>query len=449
MTKPSHPSSPGTSTQLDKATVDNATTPISATIENTWHTHTELVHAGRDPDAQHGIVNPPIYHASTVTFPTMAALETAASQPMQGVYYGRYGTPTTFAFEAAVAKLDGGYARAISTSSGLAAITTTLLSYLSAGDHLLMVDSVYEPTRKFCDQTLANLGIETSYFSPHAGADIAALIRPNTRLVFLESPGSLTFEVQDIPTVTTVAKAHNLIVAIDNTWATPLFFKPFAHGIDISIQAATKYIVGHADAMLGVITTAHQEHFTHIKKMAVKLGQCAGPEACWLGLRGLRTLAARLERHQRSALLVANWLQLQPQVEQVLYPALPSDPNHTLWQRDFSGASGLLGVILKPGYNNLADMLDPMELFAMGFSWGGYESLILPANIQRSLQTWPADGRTLRLHIGLENPHDLIRDIAYGLQRLQPREPEALTPQQPPQQPSMQPAYAVTTSSNS
>lgn len=391
-----------------------------ATKKTTPHSATQLVHSGRDPKAQHGIVNPPIYHASTVTFPTVSALNAATKKPLDDVYYGRYGTPTTFAFEEAVAALDGGYERAVATSSGLAAITTALLAYATAGDHILMVDTVYHPTRKFCDETLANLGIETTYYNPSCSASIQTHFKSNTRLVFLESPGSLTFELQDIRAISQLAAEHDVIVMLDNTWATGLYFQPFEHGVDINIQAATKYIVGHADAMLGIVTTRTEAQFKRIKKTAVKLGNCPAPEACWLGLRGLRSLSARLEQHQTNALLVAKWLQNQPEVERVLYPALPDDPFHALWQRDYAGATGLFGVILNSRTTRagIAAMLDHMDYFAMGFSWGGYESLILPADIHRTVTPWPAADRTLRLHIGLEHPDDLIQDLAAGLRRL-------------------------------
>lgn len=384
---------------------------------------TQLTHVGRAPDQQHGMVNPPIYHASTVTFPTVAALESATQNPTEGVYYGRFGTPTTFAFEEAVAAIEpGAYERSVATSSGLAAITISLLAFLEAGDHLLMVDSVYGPTRKFCDRTLKKLGIETTYYDPNIGANILDEFRPNTRVVFCESPGSLSFEIQDIPTIANIAVEQGAMVILDNTWATPLYFPALEYGVDICIHAATKYLVGHADAMLGVITMRTAAQYKFIKNMAIQLGNCPAPEACWLGLRGLRTLAVRLERHQHNAMIVANWLKLQPQVEQVIYPALEEDAGHELWQRDFNGASGLFAVILTPEYADnladMADMLDNLKLFAMGFSWGGYESLILPADIHRTINLWPAEGRTLRLHIGLEDPQDLVRDLAQGLQRL-------------------------------
>ncbi len=380
---------------------------------------TTLVHAGSHPDQQFGAVNPPVYHVSTVTFPTVAALEQATERRFDSrLYYGRYGTPTTFALEEAVAELEGGV-RSVATSSGLAAVCATLCAFLKAGDHLLMVDTVYGPTRKFCDSVLRNFGVETTYYDPAIGAGIAGLIRPNTRLVFLESPGSLTFEIQDVPAIADAAHAAGAVVAMDNTWGTPLYFKPFRHGVDISVQAATKYIVGHADAMLGMVTTAREDHWNRVKNTVVAFGYSAGADECYLGLRGLRTLAVRLERHQRTGLALAEWLAGRPEVVQVLHPALPSDPGHALWRRDFTGACGLFGLILKPVEKHaVAAMLDGMTLFAMGYSWGGYESLILPAEIHRTATAWNPPGPVLRLHAGLEAVEDLKADLDAGLARL-------------------------------
>lgn len=382
---------------------------------------TRLVHDGRHPEQQFGAVNPPVYHVSTVTFPTVAALEQATRNRLENrLYYGRYGTPTSFALEEAVAGLEGG-AKCVATSSGLAAICATLCAFLKSGDHLLMVDSVYAPTRKFCDGVLANFGVETTYYDPLIGSGIAGLIRPNTRVVFVESPGSLTFEVQDIPAIAAAAHAKGAVVVMDNTWGTPLFFKPFAHGVDVSVQAATKYIVGHADAMLGTVTAASDELWTAVKNTVLAFGYSAGSQECYLGLRGLRTLSVRLERHQRNALELAQWLAAHPEVTRVLHPALPSDPGHALWRRDFLGACGLFGVELRPaGKPAVAAMLDGLKLFGMGYSWGGYESLILPTDdgIHRTATRWQASGPMLRLHVGLEAVEDLKADLAAGLERL-------------------------------
>jgi len=382
---------------------------------------TLITHAGNRPREHRGIINPPVYHASTVLFPTVAALEESVrhlNEPGR-VHYGRYGTPTTFAFEEAVAQLEGG-AQAVALPSGLAAITVALTSFLKTGDHLLMVDTVYSPARRFCTGPLVRFGVDTTFYDPRIGAGIADLIRPNTRIVYLESPGSLTFEVQDVRAIAAVARASGALVVLDNTWATPLFFKPFEHGVDISIHAATKYIVGHSDAMLGVVIT-NDALFPTIKSTAHAFGHAAAPDDCYLGLRGLRTLGVRMRRHQETGLILARWLRERPEVARVLHPALPEDPGHALWKRDFTGASGLFGVVLKPVTKTaLAAMLDGLELFGMGFSWGGYESLILPVRPEttRTATKWEEPGPTLRIHAGLEDPEDLIADLARGFDRL-------------------------------
>lgn len=381
---------------------------------------TRLVHAGRHPEQQFGVVNPPVYHVSTVTFPTVAALEAASKTPYDGVYYGRYGTPTSFALEEVVAELEGG-SRAIATSSGLAAICGTLLAVTQAGDHILVVDSAYFPTRKFCDGVLKRYGVETTYYDPAVGAGIAGLMRPNTRLVFLESPGSLTFEIQDIPAIAEAAHRAGALVALDNTWGTPLFLKPFDLGVDISIHAATKYMVGHADAMLGTVCTRDEALWKRLKETIAVFGYSAGADECYLGLRGLRSLSARLERHQRTALALAEWLEGRPEVAQVLHPALPSHPGHAVWRRDYTGACGLFGVVLRPADKPRVDaMLDGMRLFAMGFSWGGFESLILDVSrhVVRTATAWAPPGPLLRLHAGLEDVDDLKADLDAGFRRL-------------------------------
>jgi cystathionine beta-lyase len=378
---------------------------------------TVLVHAGRDPFANHGVVNPPVYHASTIVFPTLADLEAADRTPFEGTRYGRRGTPTTFALEEAVAALEGGY-RSIAVPSGLSAITTTLLAFLKQGDHLLMVDTVYAPTRRFCDRVLSGFGIEVTYYDPLA--DIQPLIRPNTKVVFAESPGSLTYEVQDISAVAATARAAGAVSVIDNTWSAGLLFKPLDYGVDVSIQAATKYIVGHSDVMLGVITTS-EDAFLRVKRASALLGVAVGPDDCYLALRGLRTLAPRLARHQATALKVAEWLQGRPEVKAVLYPALPGFPGHELWKRDFTGANGLVSLVLHEAPRPaLAAMLDNLALFAMGYSWGGFESLIIPFDPKqsRTASRWTETGPCLRLHCGLEDPDDLICDLDMGFARL-------------------------------
>lgn len=376
---------------------------------------TRLVHAGREPARQHGFVNTPIYRGSTVLFPSVAALEAND----QDFTYGRVGTPTVKALEEAIAELEGGH-RTLLTPSGLSAIATALLAFVAAGDEVLVVDSIYRPARRFCDNVLKRLGVTICYYDPLIGAGIERLITKKTKVVFTESPGSQTFEVQDIPAIAKAAHAAGAVVILDNTWATPLYFKSFAHGADVSIQAATKYIVGHADAMLGAITTT-EETAPAVAKTHEDLGLCPGPEDVYLGLRGLRSLGVRLERHQKSGLELARWLAERPEVARVLHPALPSHPSHALWKRDFTGASGLFSIVLKPvSHARLAAMLDGLELFGMGYSWGGFESLVIPFDCAsyRTATAWEPGGHALRFHIGLEDLADLKADLAAGFARL-------------------------------
>ncbi|MFN3075591.1 MAG: cystathionine beta-lyase [Alphaproteobacteria bacterium] len=380
---------------------------------------TLIVHTGRHPEDYHGVVNPPVYRCSTVLYPTAQALEASDKTRFDRVTYGRYGTPTTFALEEAVAALEGGY-RSIATSSGLGAIAGTLGALVKAGDHLLVADSVYYPTRRFCNAVLRGFGVETTYYDPLIGEGIAGLIRPEMRAVVVESPGSLSFEIQDIPAIAAVAHEKGVVVVMDNTWGTPLFFKPFEKGVDVSLQAATKYIVGHSDAMLGVITTT-APLFERIKTNVANFGYSVGSEEAWLGLRGVRTLGVRLRQHQESGLLIANWLARRPEVARVLHPALPDDPGHALWRRDFLGACGLFGLCLKPVPGAAVEaFLNALRLFAMGYSWGGYESLIIPTtgHITRTATNWNPPGPTLRLHVGLEDPGDLIADLDQAFQQM-------------------------------
>jgi cystathionine beta-lyase len=382
---------------------------------------TLLAHLGRHPGAQNGAVNPPVYHASTILSANMAEWEAKRnpSTRFDIVRYGLLGTPTTFALEEAVAGIEGGY-RAMLMSSGLAAITAPLQACLKCGDHLLMVDSCYGPARNFCEKVLTRGGVETTYYDPLIGGDIARLMRPNTRVVYIESPGSLTFEVQDVPAIAAATHEAGAKVLMDNTWASPYLFRSFEHGVDVSIHAATKYIVGHSDVILGAVIT-NEEMYLPVRTMAADLGHCAGPDDAYFALRGLRTLSVRLERHEKNALAVARWLQTRPEVSRVLYPALPEDPGHELWKRDFLGASGLFGVVLKPAAKSAVyAMIDALDLFGIGSSWGGYESLILPTNPVRgrTATRWEAEGPTLRLHIGLEDPQDLIEDLDRGFHQL-------------------------------
>jgi cystathionine beta-lyase len=380
---------------------------------------TLLVHRGRKPKENFGIVNPPVYHASTVTFPTLEEFQAKPKRAFDGVLYGRTGTPTTFALESAVNALYGGH-ETIAVSSGLAAISVTMMALLEAGDHALVADNVYAPTRlRTSDTLLKRSGVDVTYFDPQQ--PIAEHLKPETKVVFIESPGSMTFEMIDVGAVAAEAKAAGALVVMDNTWATALLFQPFNHGVDVIVEAATKYIGGHTDIMLGVITVSTEEQFQRIKYTANAMGNCPGPDDCYLGLRGLRTLSVRLERHQKNAIKVAEWLQSRPEVDRVLYPALKDDPGHDLWKRDFSGASGLFSIILNDvSRDAVAAMLDGMELFGIGVSWGGYESLMIP-NVMANVRTateWSAAGPSLRLHIGLEDPDDLIEDLEKGFARL-------------------------------
>ena len=381
---------------------------------------TTAAHAGFDPASHQGTVNPPVYHTSTVIFPTVEALERGEKHPYEGMRYGRIGTPTSQAFEDAVATLEGGHA-AVVTSSGLAACSTALLAWLKAGDHLLMADCVYGPTRNFARRMLANLGIDVEFFDPGIGGGIEALFRPSTRVVYLESPGSWSFEIQDVPAIAERAKARGIATMIDNTWATPVLFKPLTHGVDLSIEAATKYIAGHSDAMLGVTTAADQDSYHQLKTTQYLLGQTAGPDDVFYGLRGLRTLPLRLERHGANGMALAEWLAGRPEVLRVLHPALPGDPNHALWKRDFSGCSGLFGFWLKPASREaVTAMMEGLSLFKMGWSWGGFESLIVPGFHlpTRSARPWTEDGVLIRIHAGLEDIADLKADLADGFRRL-------------------------------
>jgi cystathionine beta-lyase len=377
---------------------------------------TKLVHSGRDPHACFGFVNPPVYRGSTVLFPTMEKL-IKRDQPYA---YGRTSTPTVKALEEAIAAVEGPDTTTALTGSGYQAISTAILAFVEAGDHILVADTVYNPTRAFCDRMLAKLGVETTYYDPVIGAGIDALVRPSTRLIFMESPGSQTFELQDIAAIAKVAEKHDLWLLLDNTWATPLYFRSFEHGVDVSIQAATKYIVGHADAMLGAITST-AEAAPHVARAKDLLGVCPGSEETYLGMRGLRTLATRLAQHQRSGIEMAQWLEARPEVARVLHPALPSHPQHEIWKRDFLGSSGLFSIILKScSKDAVAAMLDGLKLFGMGFSWGGYESLVIPfdPSSYRTATKWKAEGQALRLHIGLEDVEDLKADLAAGFERL-------------------------------
>jgi cystathionine beta-lyase len=372
---------------------------------------TLAVSLGRKSDEHHGVVNTPVYRASTILYPDYASLSGKSPE----YTYGRRGTPTTRSFEDAISALEGA-ARTVTVPSGLNAIATAIQSVCHAGDHLLVADNAYGPTRTFSDQTLKRFGVAVDYYAP--GADIAPLLKPNTRAVFCESPGSLTFEMQDIPALAKAAHAHGASVLMDNTWATPIFFQPLQHGVDLSIQAATKYVGGHADVMLGYVS-ANDSHADRLTQTHGNMGLYASGDDCFLGLRGLRTLPVRLARHQQTGLALARWLAARPEVARVLHPALETDPGHALWKRDFSGACGLFGVVLNPvPQSAVAAMVDGLEHFGLGWSWGGFESLLIPAHITRTARTFAAEGPVLRIHAGLEDVDDLLADLEQGLARL-------------------------------
>jgi cysteine-S-conjugate beta-lyase len=374
---------------------------------------TVLVTAGRDTVAQKGFVNPPVVRGSTVLYPNADALHAHRGE----FQYGRHGTPTTKALQEALMALEGPSCAGVGlVPSGLSAISTALLSVLKAGDHLLVCDNAYRPTRNFCNGMLTRYGIETTFFDPLIGAGIAALIKPNTRVVMVEAPGSQSFEMPDIPAIAGVAHAHGALVIDDNTWATPLYHRSLDQGVDISLQAATKYIGGHSDIMFGTIS-ANEKAWPLVSEGIRLLGVCAGPDDVFLALRGLRTLAVRLAHHQNSGLEMARWLVARPEVLKVLHPGLESHPGHAIWKRDFTGASGLFSIVLKPASQKAVDaLLDTVKLFGMGYSWGGFESLVIPFDCAtyRSATPWAPGGPTLRLHIGLEGVDDLKADLARG-----------------------------------
>ncbi|MFV3077725.1 cystathionine beta-lyase [Niveispirillum fermenti] len=381
---------------------------------------TRLIHAGRAPDRFGGAVNIPPFRASTILFPTLAELDNYDPK-MRAVRYGRTGNPSSHAFEEAMAELEQGHG-AVSFGSGVQAITTSLLAFTRQGDHVLIADTAYAPTRSFANGILARAGIVVEYFDPCIGDGIRNLLRPRTRVVFLESPGSLSFEVQDVPAITrTVAAADpEIIVMIDNTWAAGLLFRPLLHGVHVSIQSATKYVAGHSDASLGAAICARPDHWLRLKKAAVELGACAGPDDLFLGLRGLRSLPTRMRQHQETGLVLGRWLAQRPEVTRMRHPALPGCPGHEYWKRDFTGACGLFAFEIAPVPRPaLAAMVDGMRHFGMGYSWGGFESLILPStpNSIRTAVPWDG-GELIRLHAGLEDPEDLIRDLEAGFDRL-------------------------------
>ncbi len=379
---------------------------------------TKIVNAGRDKKWTGKSVTVPVYHSSTIIHDTVADLKWAIKNIKNKVmYYGRRGTPTHFAFREAVAELEGGH-DCLVYPCGLAAINAALMSFLSSGDHLLMVDTVYGPTRALCNTVLKRMGIETTYYDPLTGANIIELIQPNTKVIFTESPGSVTMEVQDIPAISKAAHQHDVVVMIDNTWGNLICFNPFEHGVDISIQAATKYIVGHSDAMLGTITT-NEKNWLQLYDNSYYMGYTAAPDDINLAMRGIRTINTRVKQHEESALKVARWLREQDIVELVLHPAFSDCPGHEIWKRDFNGSCGLFSFTFKEGHDDaITAFLDNLELFKMGFSWGGFESLAMSfynLKKERFGNQWNNYGPLVRLHVGLEDPDDLINDLTVGL----------------------------------
>ena len=378
---------------------------------------TRVVNAGRDPFSYYGFVNPPVYHASTVLYPSAEDFVAHRAR----YQYGRRGTPTTEALEFALQELEGPSCAGVSlVPSGLAAISAALLSVVKAGDHILVSDSAYGPTRMFCDQVLTRFGVTTTYYDPLLAAAIADLMRENTRVVFVEAPGSLSFEMQDVPAIAAAAHAKGAIVLMDNTWASPLYFRALDFGVDLAIHAGTKYLGGHADVSIGTVA-ANQGTVERLKNFVRLNGLCVGPDDVYLTLRGIRTLAVRLERHYRSGVAVARWLEQRPEVLRLLHPALPSHPGHHIWKRDFTGACGLFSVVFKPvPQRAVYAFLDELELFGIGASWGGYESLAIPFDCTsvRTATRWEPGGPTVRFHIGLEAVEDLIADLERGFAAL-------------------------------
>ncbi|MCX5493662.1 cystathionine beta-lyase [Kaistia dalseonensis] len=374
---------------------------------------TRLVRTGRDPALTGPFVNPPVVHASTVLFPNVDMMAPGA----QKYAYGRRGTPTSDGLETAISELENAEGTVL-CPSGLSAVSTALLAILSAGDHLLMADNVYEPARHIAVTTLARLGIRTTFFDPTLGSEIASLMEPETKAVYVESPGSLTFEMTDIPAIAAAAHARGAYVLTDNTWATPYFFKPLDHGADISIQAGTKYLSGHSDVMIGTLA-ANDAVWKAVKNTHGNLGLCVGPDDIYLANRGLRTMGIRLDRQMQSALTVARWLEQRPEVKRLLHPAMPSDPGHAIWKRDMKGASGLFGIVMDGwSEDKTKAFLNGLGLFGLGYSWGGFESLAIPAKIHRTATSWEAGGPTIRLHVGLEEPADLIADLEQSFARI-------------------------------
>ncbi len=380
--------------------------------KKTYKEDTNIVHYGRDPDDYHGVVNPPVTHASSIIYRNLADYQASDYR------YARSGTPLSDAFEEAMTSLEGGHG-AVIAPSGFSAIATTLMAFLQAGDHVLVTDGLYPSVREFCDDVLSRFGVEVTYYDPAIGKGIEKLIRKNTKIIYMESPGSATFDVQDVPAIVSVAKRKNILTVLDNSWASGLLYKPLTQGVNISVTSATKYIGGHSDLMLGVTIADNKKHYTALKAMANKLGVCAGADEIYLALRGLRTLKLRLKQHEINTLKIAKWLQKRPEVQKVYYPALPDHPGHKIWKRDFNGANGLMSILLKPmPSKKLQKFVDALVLFPVANSWGGFESLLQPQTMNRVAVPWKEKGPLLRLHIGLEDPDDLIADFETAFKKL-------------------------------
>jgi cystathionine beta-lyase len=379
---------------------------------------TRLAHVSRDSVRDAGAVNPPVYRASTIVYPSLRDFAGRAARRYTSYSYGLQGTPTTMALAEAVADLSGGH-RSVIVSSGLAAVTHAMTAFLRAGDHVLLADSVYGPARVFARTVLARFGVDVEFYDPLIGGDIAGLLRPRTRIVYTESPGTATFEVQDVPAIAAAAHAAGALVVLDNTWATPLNFRAFDHGVDIEVQAGTKYLAGHSDLLVGTLTVRTDEHFRAIKDDVIAFGDHVSPDVCYETLRGLRTLAVRMRQLEASALAVARWLADRPEVARVLHPALPGHPGHEVWTRDFRGSSSLFATLLRTdSMDAVGRMVDGFRLFKIGASFGGYESLVTLPAPERTVRPWTEPGILLRFHVGLEAVEDLIADLTDGFARL-------------------------------
>jgi len=380
---------------------------------------TLLTHVGREPSKHHGTVNMPVFRASTIIFPDLETYETRPGDNFKTPRYGIHGTPTTWALEEAIAKMEGGH-DAVALPSGLAAITAALCAFAKTGSHVLLADTVYGPTRQFCDKRLTAFGVEIQYYDPLIGSGIKNLIKSNTCVIYCEAPGSLTFEMQDIPAIAHEARARNIPVLADTTWGTPYFFRSFEHGVDVSIHAGTKYIVGHSDVMLGMIVT-NEKYWLPVRKTVAEFGFCVSPDDCYLALRGFRTIGVRMKQQMASALKIAHWLEARSEVERVLHPALESDPGHAIWKRDFEGAASLFSFVLNDASKKqVAAFINSLKHFGIGSSWGGYESLAIspPIASVRSATQWKAVGPVIRLHIGLDDPDDLIADLEQAFAKM-------------------------------